>query len=431
MKRWYYLCLVLLPHILNSQSILTLNETIRVAMEQNYGIQISVLEQTADAMEVYKANAGMGPILDWNASFRATGNNVKQNYLDGRVVKRWGRSINPNTDISLGMTLYDGGRMQATYERLGLYGQYSELQGKLIIQSTIVDVMLTYYEIIKHKKTVSYLNTIIKYYKERLNITEERWLVGKGSKLDFLQSKTDLNVQLSELAKAGNNLKNSKVVLNGLLNRHPSLDFDVEESKDIQSNYELSQLENQAINKNRDILLMQKAMDISYKQEVEIAAARKPQVFLNGSIGYAYSNTNTGFLSSSQNFSGGIGVSANWNLFDGNHRKNQIAIARINSNIIEKQHESLEFQIHNDLIYAYNQYLSDKELLQFEEENKSIAEENLSISIEKFRLGGSSILELSEAQRAYDTALNRLVDSAYNIKISELNLLRLSGSLVE
>jgi len=69
-------------------------------------------------------------------------------------------------------------------------------------------------------------------------------------------------------------------------------------------------------------------------------------------------------------------------------------------------------------------------LLSFEELNRTIAEENLSISLQKFRLGGSSILELNEAQRVYDTALNRLVNAQYNIKISELELLRLSGTLI-
>ena len=88
-------------------------------------------------------------------------------------------------------------------------------------------------------------------------------------------------------------------------------------------------------------------------------------------------------------------------------------------------------QLVNDLSLTYNQYQTDKELLNFEILNREIALENLTISLEKFRLGGSTILELNEAQRAYDTALNRLVDAQFNIKLSELELLRLSGTLVD
>jgi outer membrane protein len=429
--KWCFLSVMVLPTPLFGQSVLKLDEAVSIAMEQNFGVQISTLEQTIDEKGIYKANAGIGPVIDLNSNFRTTGNNVNQTFLDGREVNRWGRSINPSADISLNLTLYNGGRMRATYQGLKMLGEYGEIEKKLIVQSTLVEVMVTYFDIVKYKKTLTYLNSIIEYYNERLKITDQRWQVGKGSKLDYLQSKTDLNAQLSEVTRAKNNLKNAKVVLNGLLNRHPSVDFKVEESERIPSNYKLSNLEEQAINQNRDIVLLQKALEISYKEEQEVSSARKPQVFLNGSAGYSYIDTNTGFLSNSQNLAGIVGLSARWNLFNGRHTKNQVAISRIRTQIIEKQQENLEAQIINELNLAFNQYQSDKELLEFEQVNKAIAEENLSISLEKFRLGGSSILVLSEAQRAYDTALNRLVNSEYNVKISELTILRLSGSLVE
>jgi outer membrane protein len=46
-------------------------------------------------------------------------------------------------------------------------------------------------------------------------------------------------------------------------------------------------------------------------------------------------------------------------------------------------------------------------------------------------LGGSTILELNEAQRSLNTSLNRLTNARYNIKISELQIMRLSGELVK
>jgi outer membrane protein len=431
MKRLFFVFIILFPGVISAQPVLTLSDAISIAMDQNFGIQIAALEQSAEEMKIYKANAGIGPEIDLNANYRTTKNNVQQKFLDGREVDRWGRTINPNADISLNMTLYDGGRMQATYKGLKLQGEFSEIESKLIIQSTLVEVMVTYFDIVRQKQTVSYLNSIIKYYNERLKITEERWQVGKGSKIDFLQSKTDLNGQLSELTRAENNLKNAKVVLNGLLNRHPSETFETEESDRDPAIYELAKLEDQAMNNNRDILLMQKSLEISLKEEKQVSAARLPRVFVNGSVGYSYNDTNTGFLANSRNLAGSLGLTASWNLFDGHHRKNQVAISRIKTQVIKKERESLEFQIINDLTFAYNQYQTDKDLLQFEEQNKEIAEENLSISLEKFRLGGSSILVLSEAQRAYDVALNRLVNSEYNVKLSELNMMRLSGSLVE
>jgi outer membrane protein TolC len=410
---------------------LRLNDAIAIALKENYDIQVSILKNEVEEMQVYKSNAGIGPEIDWNANLNITGNNVNQKYIDGRLVNRLGRSYNPSTNFSLGITLFDGGRMQANYERLGLLSELSELEGKIVIQNTVVEVMETYYDIVRQKQALSFLNTIIKYYVERLKITEERWKVGQGSKLDFLQSKSDLNAQLSLLNVANNNLENGKVRLNGLLNNDPTTDFDTEELGAVTSSYDQNILFQTALKDNRDILHLQKTLEISKKREEEIASERRIQVGANADIGYSYNKTNAGFLLSNQNLSARGSLNSRYNIYDGQHRKKQIAISKINSQIIEKERENLEALIKTNLTFAFNRFISDKELLSLEEENRVIAEENLSIALEKFRLGGSSILELNEAQRTYDTALNRLVNANYNIRISELELLSLSGSLVE
>jgi outer membrane protein TolC len=420
-----------LSGLIYGQEALDLRQAITVALEQNFGIQVAQLQQEAVAMEVYKSNVGMGPVIDLNASFRSTGNNVNQTFTDGRVINRWGRAFNPNVNASLSMTLYDGGRMQAAYERLGLLSQFSTLEGRIIIQATVSDVMLTYYDILRSQEQVNFLNIIIEYYEERLKITEERWNVGRGSKIDFLQSQTELNAQLSQLAAAENNLQNFKIRLNGILNRPPEEDFTPVEIENIPSNYALEELRTLALEKNKDLLLLQKALQIGEKTEEELQAAFKPEIFLDAGVGYNYNNTNAGFLLSNRSVFGNVGVSARYNLYDGGNRNKRIEIARLNNKIISTQQESLENQIINDLTQAYNQYVADQSLVVFEEQNTAIAEENLSISLEKFRLGASSILELNEAQRAYVTALDRLVSGQYNVRISELELLRLCGQLVE
>ncbi|MEM1124777.1 MAG: TolC family protein, partial [Bacteroidota bacterium] len=115
----------LIPTFLEGQTPLTLNEAVSIALKENYGIQIANLTATADAMQVYKSNAGFGPIVDWNVGLRLTGNNVNQRFIDGREVNRFGRAYNPSTDVSATMTLYDGGRMQAIYDRLSLVSELS------------------------------------------------------------------------------------------------------------------------------------------------------------------------------------------------------------------------------------------------------------------------------------------------------------------
>jgi outer membrane protein len=84
-----------------------------------------------------------------------------------------------------------------------------------------------------------------------------------------------------------------------------------------------------------------------------------------------------------------------------------------------------------DITTAYYQNQNDETLLKLELENKALAEENLEISLEKFKLGASTILELNDAQTRFNNALSRLENAQYNVKISALELLRLSGQLAQ
>ncbi|MDX2249699.1 MAG: TolC family protein [Bacteroidia bacterium] len=426
---------LLLPTILflssglYSQPVLSLEEAIGTALAQNYGIQIAALDEKAAQLQVYKSNAGIGPRIEWNANVSGTGNNTKQVFIDGRTVDRWGRVVSPNTSLNLDWTLYDGKRMQNMFVRLNQLSQLSTLEKQLAMQTTVLQVMSAYYDVMKQKETLKYINTLIKYYQDRLNITEERWNVGKGAKVDYLLSQTDLNIQFSDLEAATNQFHNAKIYLNTLLNRDIATDFDVQEEVDLGNEYDLETLLNSAKSKNKEVLILQKNREISLSREREIAAAKKPQVALSSGLGYSYSNSNASFLLTNRNASFNLGLSARWTLYDGHHNNQQIEISKVTTEIIETQEQALLAQITGELTAAYNQYQADKKILTIEENNLKLAEENLVISIEKFRLGGSTILDLNEAQRRFDLSLNRQITAQYNVKTSELELLRLSGAL--
>ena len=78
---------------------------------------------------------------------------------------------------------------------------------------------------------------------------------------------------------------------------------------------------------------------------------------------------------------------------------------------------------------SYKDYEYQKKALLLEEENITLAKENVFIALERFRQGVSTYLELREAQISLDSAYNRLIAARYNTKIAETELLRLKGTL--
>jgi hypothetical protein len=427
----YFLFIFLLPAVLQAQEILTLENAVGTALEKSFDIKVAQMQQQSSELQVFKGNAGMLPRVDLNSNVGSAFNGVSQKLSNGTEINRFGSSLAPITNVAMSWVLYDGKRMYATLDRLKGQGQLSQLQTRQMMENAVVNVMQAYYEVMRQKQTVAFLQTIIKYYEERLTITQQRWEFGKGSKLDYLQSKTELNTQITQLVQAKNSLKNAKVTVNNLLVRTADQDFDVQEVVGIMFDPTTEQLKSQARAANKGLQALRKSTDISLITQREVAAAKLPRVTLNSSFGYSLSKTNAGLFLYNQNVGLNLGLGATWNIFNGEIVRRQIQTSKINTDILRKQEEDLWIQIESDLMRAYNQYQTDKELLKLEEENNEVAEENLKISLEKFKLGGSTILELNEAQRSLNTSLNRLTNARYNIKISELQIMRLSGELVK
>ncbi|WP_367915130.1 TolC family protein [Leadbetterella sp. DM7] len=409
---------------------LYLDNAVEVALGNNYGIRVAQRQVDLANNRIFKGNAGMTPILDWNTSVNSTFNQVQQNFIDGRVINRFGTSASPNTALALQYTLYNGGRMNAAFDRLKSLGQLSEIQRQLVLQNTVSSVMEAYYNIQRLQSTLAFIDQIIRYYEERQTLTEERWQIGRGSKLDFLQSKADLTIQLTDQTNLEIQLRNAKIELNRLLARDPNIDFKVEgESQDYQM-FDLQYLKAQAKSQNPEFLALKKQEEINQLEQREARAYLKPTINLNSSFGYNFNYNNAGLISNSQSTGLSAGLSASWRIFDGKLIKKNIEMAKINGDILRIRREELISNLDNEITAAYHQYETQKRLLELEQQNIATAQENLEISAEKFKLGASTILEINDAQTRFNTIMNRLVAAEYNLRISKLNLLTLSGELI-
>jgi outer membrane protein len=432
MKKIPILIILLLNSpLIFSQTMLSLEEAQSIAMENNWGLKVSQKQIEAADNRIFKANAGYSPVIDWNTSYSGSFNQVNQKFFDGRSVQRFGTSITPNTNLSLAWTLYDGRRMQAVYARLNSQGQQSRIQNQLLVQNTLSNVMQAYYDIQRLQQSKSYLEVIIGYYEERLKITEERWQIGRGSKLDFLQSKTDYSTQKANLVNTLNELKGAKIRLNGLLARDPKTEFEVNDLSGYTNSDNLEILLENARMKNQEYLLLKKSEEINLLNQKEAKSFKLPRVGLTSSFGYNFNTNNAGLITFNQSVGLNTGITATWRVFDGQLNNRNIQLAKINGEIIKVQKEEWLNNIDMDITTAYYQNQNDETLLKLELENKALAEENLEISLEKFKLGASTILELNDAQTRFNNALSRLVNAQYNVKISALELLRLSGQLAQ
>jgi outer membrane protein len=423
----YFVLLSILTAIVPShtQEILSLSRAIDLAKGNNLSISLAQKSEDIADAQIYKAAVGNTPRIDWNVNINGGGNYLNQEFVDGRLIDRTAVNFAPNTNIVANYTLYDGGSMAARYKILQQQGQQSKTMTAMTTEDIENQVILAYHNIARQKESIAFQRAILKYYEERKTITNERWTSGKVAKLDYLQAQNDYNSQLANIQSAELILDNLKVILNVLINRDASTLFDIEELKDEAS---LSTLEDswQKANANAEELkLLQLDRSINALRVDDLRGTQKPRVGAIATLGYSLNRTTAGLILLNQNVGGNLGLSATWNLYDGGHVSKQIEIAKMRNDLLDLQRKTIETRLRSELIIAYNQLNASKKIYQLESENKSLAEENLNIALEKYRLGASTILEVNDAQQRYDAAVNRFVNARYAVIFANLEIQRL------
>jgi outer membrane protein len=411
---------------------MTIENAIEMALKNNYDIVISKNLAIQNSNNNTLGNAGMLPRIDLNASGSLANNATKQEFSNGLVVDKNGvQSKNITTGAYLTWTVFDGLKMFATHEKLQELERMGELNAKIQIENTIVKVITSYYSIAMQKQLIIGLKENIIVSEERLKIAQKKFDIGAISKADVLQSKVDLNALKSNLMRQNTLLYDAKANLNQLLIQPVEQDIDVFDSIPLMSQYKYDDLKNAIMTNNSDLLFAQKNIEISRYMIKEGKSMAYPKLNLNANYIFSRSQNQAGFSLLNQNLGLNLGFTASWTIFNGFNTSNNVKNLQLNLENSTYEFENLKTITQLNLMKAFKKNKDDIAILKLEEENQLLAKENLEIALERFRLGASTSIELKVAQESYEGSIKRLSDSRFNAKISETQLLKLSGGIVK
>ncbi|MDP1746574.1 MAG: TolC family protein [Bacteroidota bacterium] len=411
---------------------MTIENAIEMALKNNYDIVISKNLAMQNSNNNTLGNAGMLPRIDLNASGSLANNATKQEFSNGLVVDKNGvQSKNITTGAYLTWTVFDGLKMFATHEKLQELERMGELNAKIQIENTIVKVITSYYNITMQKQLIIGLKENIIVSEERLKIAQKKFDIGAISKADVLQAKVDLNALKSSLMRQNTLLYDAKANLNQLLIQPVEQDIDVFDSIPLMSQYKYDDLKNAIMTNNSDLLFAQKNIEISKYMIKEGKSMTYPKLNLNANYIFSRSQNQAGFSLLNQNLGLNLGFTASWTIFNAFNTSNNVKNLQLNLENSTYEFENLKTITQLNLMKAFKKNQDDIAILKLEEENQLLAKENLEIALERFRLGASTSIELKVAQESYEDSIKRLSDSRFNAKISETQLLKLSGGIVK
>ena len=414
----------------NAQEVLTLENAVKIALENNYEIKIAANNLTIQKTNVAIGNAGMLPTVTANVIDNNSIQNSSQIRQDATVTELDNAKNNNLTyGVGLDWTVFDGLRMFARLNQLKELQKLGEAQLKLTIITRISDVNAAYYDLVQQQQQLAALDTTIVISDQRLTLAQNRFTIGKASKLEVLNAQVDLNTDQVALLRQKELYANSKILLNQLLARDVTTNFKVIEELEVDALLLLPELTVLAEKQNPQLeaqIINKRIAELELKQ---IKAGRYPTLRVNTGYNFSESQSSLGFVAQSQSRGLNYGFSASLNIFDGFAQNRNEKIAKIqieNSNLnIDQQNLALRSQLSS----SYQTYLTNLELIALEERNESIAKQNLNITLDKFRIGTITTLEFRTAQLNYVNAKVRYSNAQFQGKLSEIALRELAGNL--
>lgn len=432
----FIISLLLTTTAVKSQELLTVEQAVAAALQNNYDIRLIRNDSVLAALNNSYAYAAFLPTLNAQGVKVFNNNNIRQKLADGSERERNSvKSNNLQTSVNLNWTIFDGFKMFATRDKLQEILSLGEIAVRNQVVNTSSDVIKNYFNIVRQKQQLKAIEEQMQLNETLLQQAEKRLSVGLGAKPAILQARVDLNAQKAARLRQLTLIDQLKLQLNQLMVMAPETRYEVVDSIPFDNNLMVTDIMAQAEQNSPEILLAKQNIKIAQLTLKEAKADRWPTLSFNSAYNFNRTvnkevvNNFSTLLNRNAGFN--YGVSAVIPLFNGFNVRRQIQAAKIDIDYQTTLYEYQRWRTNNAVSIAYKDYELQKQTLALEEENIVLAKENVFIASERLRLGITTFVELREAQQSLELAYNRLIAARYDTKVAETELLRLKGDLVK
>lgn len=428
----YCIFLVGLVSAASAQTYMGLEEAIKIGLEKNFAVVIAKNQNQISQLQNNLGNAGMSPQLSVNGGAVFSNINSFQEFVNGTTQERNNaQSSGYSAALHLDMKVYDGSKMFAIKSRLNQTENLTALQLRQQMENLIYEVMLAYYNIVRIDVMIRTEKQNLLIYQERKKIAKLKMEVGSDSKVDFLLSQSDENRAKSTIVQMELQMLDAKTKLNNLIGLSPETDYTTEDTIKVNYSPTIEDLKKNLTTRNAMILIAKQQTQISEQYIKEARSSQLP--YLNLGLDYRYLNNKSqaGFLAANNQNGLFAELTAGWLLFNGNKNRNlvrEMNLQNLNQQIILKQ---TELEVDALVQLNYRRFLLSKQIAELELSNLMDSRELQVISMERYRVGKTNLLEIIEAQKNLEDAQYRYINALYSVKIAEAELLRANGELVK
>jgi len=408
---------------------LSLQEAVEIGLRENLDLVIADSRISAAEVNTDAGAAGMLPSVTAQGGGSFTLDNATQTFLDGRENSIVGGvDLRFNASVRMDWTIYDGKAMYLRRDQLRDTYELASLTKQREAQQLVVSIARAYQELVLQTKQVAIIEEDLDYLKELLELTEEKLSIGSATRLDVLQAKTDINelTNSRELARLQYDITAGS--LNRDLNREATTPIYVDTSffafREVLPYQQWTEI---ALRTNPDIQVSAKELAIAERDIALAETERKPLVSLNSGFNSGFLTSNSGFLIGNRSFGPFVGVTASYNIFDGNRVNRNVELAKLNVTIAKLGYDQASLATQNELFLLYQQYEYYVAQARVERENLALSAENFALADELYRNGKINQFELRQVRLQRLDIERRLAQAEYQQTLAYIGLMEVSG----
>lgn len=421
-----------------AQVSLSLEECVRIALAEDVQRQVAERQRAIAAVNHHGSLAGRYPTLAFNMQSQGSLANQQNpaSFLNGLI-----RSGNAAFSLDASWVVFDGFRARLNEKRLGQLEWQSQARLREASLQTVRRVTLAYLQAEWEQARVGLAREALALSMDIYREQEERRSLGLAVQQQVLQSRDAVFTDSSQLIMAQLSARVALLQLRVAMGRPDGPAFEVggalegtpllagadQWSGQVMARHPL--LEEARIQK--EIMQLQtRIRQASYYPRVVINTGA---VWSGNVIGLDGNNPFTGEpfgLRRGTNRNAYAGLGLQLPLFDGGLRRRQVEEARLMEDIARWSETGVQRELIQGLRTLTETHVAQVQLYELSQRQEDNARQLLDVSGERYRLGQLSLFDYRAVQLSYTMAVQRRLQALYQWKVTEVEILTLTGDLL-
>ena len=422
-----------------SQDSLTLEQAIKKTLEQNFSIQMVQNQHEIARIHNTWKNTGGIPLL------RFTGT-AAQNFITfaddpaddavetGNTTNADYTQQNLSAQIALHWTIFDGFSARIQKEKLDYLEQLAEGNVYVLIETSLYATMLAYYNVIVQQQKLEVFSHILDLSRDRYQYQQSLQNVGVATTFEVLQAR---NAWLQDTAQFVQQQSLYNAAVRDL--KYYMADTGDEtyifpdrfEPQNVSFNK--NELKQRVSQHNIEVQNTYVQMAILEQEQKLVRSKYLPNLSFQTGAAYTYNSNDYGIVDPVQTQQQRVfaNLSLQYDIYTGGARARASQISEIQIHTKKLELKDMLMRIYHELEREYEMYNSRKALYVLALQQERAAKLNYDLAHERFISGTISSLDFRTIQLQYLQSSVLLVEARYQNILSELNIFRLTGSIIK